>query len=215
MAVEKLFWEDPYLTSNRAVVTSVLGDRVTLDKSVFFAFSGGQSSDQGTIDCLPVIKADKDEASREIYYTLPQFHTLKTKDIVTVSIDWETRYAIMRLHFAAELVLELVNQLLRQPEKLGAHITSRSARLDFAYGENISRHFPQILEQISRLESSNQDIISDWEDRDSERRFWEIPGFAKVACGGTHLRNTGEVGGLQLKRSNPGKGKERIEIRLV
>ena len=42
----------------------------------------------------------------------------------------------------------------------------------------------------------------------------EVKGFSKVACGGTHLKRTGEVGEIQLKRKNIGKGKERVEISL-
>ncbi|HAE50502.1 MAG TPA: alanyl-tRNA editing protein, partial [Tistrella mobilis] len=47
------------------------------------------------------------------------------------------------------------------------------------------------------------------------RRYWEVEGVARVPCGGTHLRRTGEVGAITLKRVNVGKGKERIEMRLV
>ena len=42
--------------------------------------------------------------------------------------------------------------------------------------------------------------------------YWEIDGFARVSCGGTHIRHTGEIGQLTLKRKNIGKGKERIEV---
>ncbi|HNE01040.1 MAG TPA: hypothetical protein PLQ18_04975, partial [Plasticicumulans sp.] len=49
----------------------------------------------------------------------------------------------------------------------------------------------------------------------NERRYWEVEGIARVACGGTHLRRTGEVGVLALKRRNVGKGKERVEILLA
>ena len=55
-------------------------------------------------------------------------------------------------------------------------------------------------------------IVSAFSDETAERRYWEIAGFARVACGGTHLRRTGEVGRLELRRKNPGKGKERIEL---
>lgn len=44
---------------------------------------------------------------------------------------------------------------------------------------------------------------------------WEIEGFSKVPCGGTHVKSTAEVGFVTLKRINIGGGKERIEIRLV
>ena len=46
-------------------------------------------------------------------------------------------------------------------------------------------------------------------------RSWEVEGFARVPCGGTHLKRTGEVGTIALKRKNVGGGKERVEITLV
>ena len=51
-----------------------------------------------------------------------------------------------------------------------------------------------------------------WEQ--NEKRYWKVEGFAKRPCGGTHLKETGEVGKLRLKRKNIGKGKERAEIYL-
>ena len=47
---------------------------------------------------------------------------------------------------------------------------------------------------------------------ENEQRYWEVPNFARVPCGGTHLKRTSEVGKLSLKRKNIGKGKERIEV---
>ena len=49
---------------------------------------------------------------------------------------------------------------------------------------------------------------------EARRRYWEVAGFAQVPCGGTHLKTTGEVGELAMKRKNIGQGKERIEIYL-
>ena len=45
--------------------------------------------------------------------------------------------------------------------------------------------------------------------------FWEIDGFSKVPCGGTHVKSTAEVGFVSLKRVNIGGGKERVEIKLL
>ncbi len=57
--------------------------------------------------------------------------------------------------------------------------------------------------------------MSAFSDQAAGRRYWEVAGFARVACGGTHLRRTGEVGALALRRRNPGRGKERVEITLA
>lgn len=69
-------------------------------------------------------------------------------------------------------------------------------------------------EKAEGLIEENHEIISAFSNEESQRRTWEVKGFAKVPCGGTHLRRTGEVGNMILKRKNIGKGKERIEIYL-
>ena len=63
-----------------------------------------------------------------------------------------------------------------------------------------------------RLVAADHAIISAFSDEANERRYWEIPDFSRVPCGGTHLRRTGEIGEIALKRKNIGKGKERIEV---
>jgi Ser-tRNA(Ala) deacylase AlaX len=71
---------------------------------------------------------------------------------------------------------------------------------------------PIIQKKALEMVEANQEIISAFSDEEKEERYWEIRGFARVPCGGTHLRRTGEIGEIELKRKNPGKGKERIEI---
>ncbi len=209
----KVFWEDPYQTELDTTVTSVNGNQVTVSSTIFFAFSGGQESDSGTLAGFRVFEARKE--GREIVYYLPEDHGLHTGDRVRMQIDWERRYRLMRLHFAAELVLELVYRLLIDVEKVGAHISVDNARIDFHWSENISTHFPEMLSGAQSLIEANREIVSAYEDETNERRYWEVPGFARVPCGGTHLRRTGEVGRIDLKRKNVGRGKERIEIHVL
>jgi Ser-tRNA(Ala) deacylase AlaX len=213
MPVRKVFWEDPYLFEIETVITSADHNIITLDKTIAYAFSGGQQSDSGTIGGFEILDARKE--GLEIYYTIPGSHTLRAGDSVIVKIDREKRYRIMRLHFAAELVLELVYTNYGRPEKVGANITSEKARVDFAWDGNISETFPLLEKLISEIVHLDTDIYSRFSDESDEIRYWEIPGFAKIPCGGTHLRKTGEVGEIRLKRINPGGGRERIEIYLV
>lgn len=212
MPVRKIFWEDPYLYEITAEITSAEKNIITLDKTIAYAFSGGQQSDSGTIGGYEILEARKEGI--EIYYTVPDGHSLRAGDSADVKIDWVKRYRIMRLHFAAELVLELVYTNFGRPEKTGANITSEKARVDFVWDGNISETFPILERRIKEIVDSNKDIISSFSDEAEEIRYWEIKDFAKVPCGGTHIRKTGEVGELKLKRINPGGGRERIEIYL-
>ena len=207
---KKIFWDDPYLTQLETYVTSVQGDEITVEQTIFFAFSGGQESDHGTIGNSRVLQARTE--NREIVYTLEQGHGLKRGDPVSLQIDWGRRYQLMRLHFAAEIVLELTYRNLESIKKIGAHIAQDKARIDFEWGGNISNVLTVIQKEALSIIEANQEIISAFSNEETEERYWEILGFARVPCGGTHLKRTGEIGEIELKRKNPGKGKERIEI---
>ena len=209
----KVFWKDPYQTHLEAEVASVSGDVITLKETIFYAFAGGQEGDSGTIGGYPVVQAHK--KGKEIYYVLPENHGLTTGERVTVKIDWGRRYKLMRLHFAAELILELITRKLTGSRKIGAHISPEKARIDFDWPENISDLLPEINKQAQRIIQANSPIVSAYSDEQAEIRYWRVEGFAKVGCGGTHLKRTGEVGEVVLKRKNIGKGKERVEIYLV
>jgi ABC-type branched-subunit amino acid transport system ATPase component/Ser-tRNA(Ala) deacylase AlaX len=210
--VIKKFWDDPYLTKLETIVTSVDGDKITLKETIAYAFSGGQQSDSGFINEYEIKAANK--INNEIFYTIDSTHNLKTGDKAIVSIDWEKRYKIMRLHFAAEIVLELINQNFENPTKFGANITDKKARLDFIWENNISEIFPFLYAEVEKLINADLPIISDFQDSENEIRHWEIIGFGKVNCGGIHIKSTKEVGSITLKRVTQGKCKERIEIYL-
>lgn len=206
----KIFWQNPYLTRLDTHVKTVDQNQITLIETIFFAFSGGQESDHGSIDGYPVIKAEK--IGREIFYTLPENHGLNINDKVEVVIDWDRRYKLMRLHFAAEIVLELVYRKYPNIQKAGAHISANKARIDFKCLHNLTEDLKLIQSEAQSLINSHLPIICDYSDAALERRYWKIDGFSEVSCGGTHVKNTQEIGNIKLKRSNPGKGLQRIEI---
>ncbi len=209
----KVFWENPYQTELQTQITSVNGNIITVADTIFYAFAGGQESDIGFIDGVQVLNALKQDT--EIFYTVDENHNFSVGDTVSMTIDWERRYKLMRLHFAAEIILELAYQNLQDIEKIGAHIAEDKSRIDFLWDENINSKLPILHKKAMEIINGQHDIISAFSDEETERRYWQIEGFAKVACGGTHLKNTSEVGQIKLKRNNIGKGKERIEIYLL
>lgn len=209
----KVFWDDPYQVELESTVSSVDGPCIELKETIFYAESGGQESDAGTIGGIQVIKAEKQGLS--IVYTLEHEPNFQVGAVVTTQIDWARRYALMKLHFAAEVVLEVVTHRFPEMTKVGAHISADKSRIDFEWHESVKPLLPELQQQAQSVIDSHADIISDFSDTSEQRRYWKVDGFAQVPCGGTHLKNTSEVGRIQLKRKNIGKGKERIEISLV
>src|SRR5437667_4007845 len=117
--MQKVFWDNPYQCNLITHVSSVSGNRILFDETIAFSFSGGQESDKAYINGMNVLNSEIEK--NLIYYTLPEGHGLSVGDQVTMEIDWSRRYRLMRLHFAAELILELVTRKLCI-EKIGAHI---------------------------------------------------------------------------------------------
>jgi len=209
----KQFWDAPYLSRLDTRLTGIEGDWVRVAQTIFYAQSGGQESDTGTIGGRRVVEARKD--GLDLAYRLDSSEGLAEGMPVRIEIDAERRLALMKLHFAAELALELTTRMVPGIEKIGAHIAADKARVDFAFEDNIAALFPALQAEIARIIAADLPIESAFSDPAAQRRFWHIEGFARVPCGGTHPRRTGEVGAVSLKRKNVGKGKERMEIRLA
>lgn len=210
--MRKVFWDNPYQHTLATQVSAVEGNRILLDETIAFSFSGGQESDRAWINGHAVL--DSEMAGNLIFYTLAEGHGLQAGDKVEMTIDWPRRYKLMRLHFAAELILELITRKLGL-EKIGAHISEQKARIDFVYPRNVTELFDELLRDYNAIIARDEPIQKDFSDVEHQRRFWKIESFAEVPCGGTHVRSTGEVGAIQLKRKNIGGGKERIEISLM
>jgi len=166
---QKIFWQNPYLTELSTTVTSVQGNKITVKETIFYAFSGGQESDYGSICNYPVLEAKKE--GKKIFYTLDENHLLKVGGTVKMIIDWERRYKLMRLHFAAEVVLELICQQFLDIVKIGAHIASDKARIDFSWHENLAPYLPSVQQAAQNIIDADQEIISAFSDGINERRY--------------------------------------------
>jgi Ser-tRNA(Ala) deacylase AlaX len=209
--MQKIFWENPYQAELNTRVKSIHGDEILFEETIAYSFSGGQESDWATVNNLPVLDSRIDGAL--IYYRFSSDHGFYPGQSVDMKIDWERRYSLMRLHFAAELILEIITQRYSW-EKVGAHIGAAKARIDFRCPDNIRIHFPEILKEYEAIVLQDLPIEKGFSNEAKGRRYWRIEGFAEVPCGGTHVQSTREVGKVRLKRENPGKGLQRVEIYL-
>lgn len=211
MTTKKLFWEDPYMKECQAKVTSVDGKEVKLDPTIFYAFSGGQASDSGTIGEIPVEKA---VANEDIFYVLEREPNFGEGDKVKVKIDWDRRYKIMKLHSAAHLIFFLFKEKTGKKKIIGSNVSERKSRLDYEYPERITPLLPEIEEKANEIISQGKEVKTYPDEENPRKRWWES-GEWKCPCGGTHVKNLKEIGKLKLKRKNIGAGKERIEIKLA
>jgi Ser-tRNA(Ala) deacylase AlaX len=228
--MKKIFWKDPYLTKIETKVVNVQGNEIVFDETIGYSESGGQESDRVTINGIQVLSSRMDKnAPFLIYYMLSDEHGFSIGDTVIMEIDWLRRNRLMRLHFTCELVLILMNRLFNKtpegvelkPEEIdtvikkrGAHIAETGARVDFECATNISEYFPIILSEYNKIIADDLPIEKGFLSEQEQIRYWRLPHIAIVPCGGTHVRSTGEVGEIDLKRDRANKGVERIRITL-
>ena len=211
MPTRKLFRYDPMLEECDAQVTSVDGNKLTLDQTVLFAFAGGQASDTGTIGGIPTLEAAVE--GDEIVYTLESEPGFSKGDTVRVKLDMGRRKTIMRLHSAAHLVYCLFNQLNDTPKLIGSNVSLGKSRLDYEYPESIKPQLPELEEKVNEFFSLDTPIRTFPDEKNPGKWWWEC-GDWKIPCGGTHVSSAREIGPVKLKRRNIGAGKERIEITL-
>lgn len=211
--MRRAFWEDPYRFRLETTVSAVDGNAVTLAETIFYAFAGGQESDSGDIAGRHVLEAI--DGGERIEYVLGDGHGLRPGDPVVVAIDPERRLRLMRLHSAAELVLQLMYSATGGARKTGAHISADKARLDFQIPGSVSPLLPDIAARVEEVVAADVPIECGYSDEARERRFWRATGFDPVPCCGTHPRRSGEIGAVRLRRDHPGRGVERVEIYLL
>jgi misacylated tRNA(Ala) deacylase len=236
MPTELIFRFDAYLTSASATVTA-LGERgVELDRTIFYPQGGGQAGDTGTLvrangERVGVIDTRKGEAQDSVTHVLaPGSPRLDVGEPLQLELDWTRRYALMRLHTA----LHLLSCVVVAPVS-GGNITPDRGRLDFDI--EMSRLDATVIARetnalIARAVDTESVWISDAEldaqpelvktmsvqpPRGSGRvRLLRIPEIDLQPCGGTHVRNIGEIKAITVtKIRNEGKRNKRVEIALV
>jgi len=194
----------------------VESNRVVLDQTCFYPRGGGQAADIGEIEGLRVVDVEKDDAS-DIIHVFEGDVPIKTGDVVHGRIDWTRRYRIMRLHSAAHIVYYVMPQVFGEgckPASSGL-LDDQKERADYLFSEKLDREkLKKVEEEANRIISEGRTITT-WTENNGESRFWRMDPFPVMACAGTHVRDSREIGSIRVERGKkPGKGKERVEISL-
>jgi Ser-tRNA(Ala) deacylase AlaX len=213
---KRLYWQDPYRKEFDASILAVEGNEVVLDQTCFYPQGGGQVSDTGTIDSTRVVHVD-DRGDSGITHILEKPFQHKVGDAVHGVIDWDKRYRTMRLHSVSHILYYLMQEAFPgvKPASSGL-VDEKKDRTDYLF------EVPLDLQKLKEAERKVNDAVEEgreiktWNDRSQDgKRMWKLEPFPVMMCGGTHVRNTKEIGKVTIsKGKKPGRGKERIEITL-
>jgi misacylated tRNA(Ala) deacylase len=236
VTTELLFRTDAYLRTASAQVVAVDERGIVLDRTIFYPTGGGQAGDTGVLsrangERIAVVDTRKGEAIDSVLHVAaaatPQPEPGET---LTLEIDWQRRYALMRLHTA----LHVLSCVVVAPVT-GGNIAPDKARLDFDIdmrlldAERIERETNSLIARGVETETvwiSDQELdarpelvktMSVQPPRGAGRvRLLRIPGIDLQPCGGTHVRNIAEIGAIRVLRiRSEGKRNKRVEIALA
>ena len=210
---KNLFNDDPYKTSFKAIVTKIDDNIVELDQTAFYPEGGGQVGDTGVLSKVKVVDTKKNNGF--IQHILETFPDFEIGEEVDGEVDWDRRYRIMKLHSAAHIMEYFLWQNIEKMDRVGSRVDEKKDRADYVYeGRLPAEGLVKAEKDTNVFLSENHEILIHLDPTDPDIRIWSC-GPIKMPCGGTHVKNTSEIGVVKLKRKNPGKGVERVETSLV
>lgn len=231
-----LFRDDAYAREATATVVASTPEGVVLDRTVFYATAGGQPGDTGTIRWAggeaTVADTRKGATPDEIRHVAADGTALPAPGTpVELALDWERRYRHMRMHTALHLLCVAV-----PGDVTGGQIGAERSRLDFNLpGDALDA--AAITAKLNELVAAALPIETQWISDEEMAARPELvrtmsvkppSGFGRVRlvrigdaaspvdlqpCGGTHVRNTSEIGALTVaKIENKGKQNRRVVL---
>jgi alanyl-tRNA synthetase len=216
---EAMYYDDYTKIKFTAKVVKIINNNVVLDKTAFYPTSGGQLHDTGSINTQHVINIFKQGSV--IVHTLSEAPHFKVNDRVNGEIDFERRKQLAQHHTAAHIVNAAARKVLgKHINQAGAKKTEEKAHLDITHYQSLTdEELKKIEHEANILVKKSLPVTSEFLARDTAEKKYgmaiyqggAVPG-KKIriitilntdveACGGTHLKNTSEIGEIKVIKS--------------
>ena len=217
---QRLYYHDSYLRDFAAEAVARVGDGSTvyLDRTAFYPTSGGQPFDLGTIGGIAVrdVIDEGDRIAHLLAAPLPA-------GPVECSIDWKRRFDHMQQHTGQHLLSAVFEELFHL-RTVSFHLGAESATIDLEGGALDARGAAAVEARANEIVWENRPVAVVYEDSASVRglrkaseregtlRIVSIDGLDRSACGGTHVRSTGEIGAVLLRKLEKVRQTVRVEF---
>jgi alanyl-tRNA synthetase len=217
---ERLYYTDAYLREFRAHVVdrSEDGRTVYLDRTAFYPTSGGQPYDLGAIDGARIVEV-VDEDDRVAHRVASPVEGAE----VECAVDWTRRFDHMQQHTGQHLLSAVFEELFSL-HTVSFHLGAESATIDLEGALVDTRTAHAVEQRANELVFANLPVTVTFEDsrtvqglrKPSERegtlRIVSIKGMDRSACGGTHVRTTGEIGPVLVRKLEKIRQSTRVEF---
>src|SRR5574338_55821 len=212
----RLYYTDSYLAAFDGRITELSADgrRVYLDRTAFYPTSGGQPFDLGSLGGAPVADViDEDERVAHVLAT--PLDTKHVGDAVHGEVEWRRRFDHMQQHTGQHLLSAVFSDLFGY-ETVSVHFGADRSSLDLDASSIVPAQLGEAERRANELVWENRPVSVSFEDsatvtglrkappREGTLRVVTIAGVDRSACGGTHVRATGEIGAITLR------GTERV-----
>lgn len=220
----RLYYTDAYATAFDGRITEVSADgqRVYLDQTAFYPTSGGQPYDLGSLGGARVADVvDEDERIAHVLAAPLSGHAIG--DAVRGEIDWRRRFDHMQQHTGQHL-LSAVFATLFGYETASVHFGADRSSLDLDVGAIDAAQLGEAERRANEIVWENRPVSVSFEDaatatglrkpppREGTLRIVTIADLDRSACGGTHVRATGEIGAITLRGTERIRKQMRVEF---
>ncbi|MDO8627792.1 MAG: alanine--tRNA ligase-related protein, partial [Candidatus Diapherotrites archaeon] len=226
---KELFYEDRFLKEFTGKVLGKIENYLVLDETCFYSEAGGQASDYGQIDGIPVLQAENVDGV--ILHEMKDVSKFKVGQKVFGAIDWPRRWLLMRHHTGTHVVNSAAREILgAHVFQAGSHKEVDKAHLDITHYRRITEDELKKIElQANRIVAENHPVTIKVYKRDQAEakfgfriyqggyvpgldiRIINIDGVDVEACCGTHVERTGDIGVIKIvKREGVKDGVERL-----
>ncbi|MEJ5370041.1 MAG: alanyl-tRNA editing protein [Bryobacteraceae bacterium] len=218
---ERLYYHDSYLTEFDAhlLEASDGGTRVLLDRTAFYPASGGQPFDTGTLNGVRVTAVEEDDAGRVVHVLESP---LPEAGQVHGVIDWARRFEHMQQHTGQHLLSAVFEELFgfrTVSFHMGAAASTIELDAPLVTPEQLAaaeRRANELVWQDVPVRVSFEDAAAEGLRKEPGRegvlRIITIEGIDRSACGGTHVRSTGQIGAVLVRRTERIRGQTRVEF---
>ncbi len=226
---QKLYRDDSYATTFNARVLEINrnGDmtEVRLDQTAFYPTAGGQPHDTGVLEvngrAWRVVDVRESKSESILTHILEGSAELETGASVTGRVDWSRRFDLMQQHTGEHILGQAFFRL--SAHVIAVNMEGEVCTIDLA--ETVTDELVIKAETIANEAVWNAHEITTYQVPDTEissiplRRTPKVSGLIRVvqigdydysACGGTHLRNSAEVGIIKIYRLERVKGGSRV-----
>jgi len=224
----RLYHRDAYLRAFEANVIAVRGGDaggpgIALAETAFYPEAGGQPPDWGEVGGLAV--RDVRDEDGTIWHHVPDAATLPSPGArVTGAIDWERRFDHMQQHTGQHILSQAFLQTTGA-QTLSVHMV-KTCTIDIDASSLEAGALVRAEELANTVIMENRPVTTREVDLDGAValglrrppkqtgliRVVEVEGFDRSACGGTHVRATGEVGPISVREAERYKGGLRVEF---